>query len=552
MPPWPPEAGYGDFEDSRRLSDEQIQRIARWIDSGMPEGNPGDLPPAPRFTEGWQMGRPDLVVQIPRAFTLPAAGGDVFRNFVVSPDLKETRYVRAIELRPGNKRVVHHANVVLDRAHILRQRDGKDGQPGFPGMDVITESGSEFEPDSHFLFWKPGSPAQRTPDDMGWRLGAGDDLVLNLHLQPSGKPETVQPMLGLYFAKQPPRRFPMLLQLEDDGSIDIPPGSPDFSITDHLTLPVDCQVLAIYAHAHYVGKRIEAWAAMPDGSRRWLLRIDDWNINWQAVYTYREPVALSKGATVHMRITYDNSAENPRNPNRPPKRVRAGDRAEDEMGHVWLQVLPRENAQRDPRKTLQEALMQRRLEKYPSDFVANFNLGALLQLDGSDQKALVYFGRALGVRPESAVARNDLAVSLMMLGRLEDAVRELRTILEREPAYANARYNLARALAAQGDSEAALSVFAAYVQDYPQDSQARVHLSSLYIARRRYAEALPHLEEAARLKPDDADIATNLGSVLALTGDLAGAISAYERALKIDPNHKTARENLTRARSSKR
>ncbi|MCU1274840.1 MAG: hypothetical protein JWO48_2271, partial [Bryobacterales bacterium] len=268
MPPWPPEPGYGDFEETRRLSDDQIQRIARWIESGMPEGIPADLPPAPRFSEGWQLGPPDLVVQIPRAFTLPAAGADVFRNFVVSPELKETRYVRALELRPGNKRVVHHANVVLDRAHTLRQRDGKDGQPGFPGMDVITESGAEFEPDSHFLFWKPGSPAQRTPEDMAWRLGAVDDLIVNLHLQPSGKPETVQPMLGLYFAKQQPRRFPMLLQLEDDGAIDIPPGSRDFSITDQLTLPVDCEMLAIYPHAHYVGKRIEAWAVMPDGSRR--------------------------------------------------------------------------------------------------------------------------------------------------------------------------------------------------------------------------------------------------------------------------------------------
>jgi len=549
MPPWPPEPGYGDFQATRRLSDGQIQLFAQWVESGTPQGNPADLPAAPHFPEGWELGPPDLVVQIPRPFTLPASGGDVFRNFVAPLEIKETRYVRAIELRPGNKRVVHHANVVLDRARALRQRDGADGQPGFPGMDVATEAGAEFEPDSHFLFWKPGSPAQQTPDDMAWRLNAGDDLIVNLHLQPSGKPESVQPMLGLYFAKHPPRRFPMLLQLEHDGAIDIPPGSRDFSVTDQLTLPVDCQVLAIYPHAHYLGKQVEAWATTPGGKRQWLVRINDWNINWQAVYTYREPVRLPKGATVEMRITYDNSAGNPRNPNHPPERVRSGDRSQDEMGHVWLQVLPDKHDREDPRVALQEALMRRRLEKYPSDFVAHFNLGGVLQMEGKHQEGLDQYQKALLVNPASAAARNNLATSLMMLDRLDDAIRELRETLARDPGYAKARYNLARALEARGDAEAAIASFVEYVKDHPEDAQARVHLSGLYIKERRYAEASPHLREAAHLEPGDADIVVNLGTVLALQGDLEGAVAAYQQALRIDPNHKTARANLDRARA---
>ena len=555
MPPWPPEPGYGDFEGARRLSEDQIQKIARWVEGGTTEGRPTDLPPAPHFTEGWELGEPDLLAQIPRPFALPGGGGDVFRNFVVALDLKETRYVRAIELRPGNKRVVHHANVLVDHSRSWRQRDGQDGQPGFPGMDLITESGAEFEPDSHFLFWKPGSPAQQTPDDMAWRLSPGDDLIVNLHLQPSGKAETVQPVLGLYFAKQPPRRFPMLLQLEHDGAIDIPPGARDFAVTDELTLPVDCDVLAIYPHAHYVGKRIEAWAILPGGGRRWLVRINDWDINWQAVYTYGEPVRLPKGATVHMRIEYDNSAENPRNPNHPPKRVLSGDRSVDEMGHVWLQVLPHGESQRghqdqrDPRVALEEALMRRRLQKYPSDFVANFNLGGLLQTDGKHQEALGYFEKALAARPDSASAPNNHATSLLVLGRLEEAVRELREVLTRDPGYASARYNLARALEAQGDAGPAIALFLEYVKERPEDAQAHVHLSNLYIAERRYEDALSQLREAARLKSDDADIATNLGSALAILGHIEEAIAAYERALDLDPNHKTARANLERARA---
>jgi len=548
MPPWPPEPGYGDFEGTRRLSDSQIRMFAQWVESGTREGNPADLPTAPHFPDGWELGPPDLVVQIPRPFTLPASSGDVFRNFVVPIELKQTRYIRAIELRPGNKRVVHHANVVLDRARSLRQRDGADGQPGFPGMDVVTEAGAEFEPDSHFLFWKPGLPAQQTPDDMAWRLNPGDDLIVNLHLQPSGKLEMVRPALGLYFAKDPPRRFPMLLQLEHDGAIDIPPGSQDFSVMDKLTLPVDCEVLAIYPHAHYVGKRIEAWATMPGGERMDLLRINDWNINWQAVYTYREPVRLPKGAAVQMRITYDNSAGNSRNPNHPPERVRSGNRSHDEMGHVWLQVLPDKQDQQDPRVILQEALMRRRLEKYPSDFVAHFNLGGVLQMEGKHQEALEHYQRALVVNPASAAARNNLATSLVMVDRLDDAIRELKEALARDLGYANARFNLARALEARGDIDGAIASFVECVKDHPDDAQVRVHLSGLLIKERRYREALPHLREAARLAPGDPDVVVNLGTVLALQGDVEGAIAAYQQALRIDPNHKTARANLDRAR----
>jgi hypothetical protein len=138
---------------------------------------------------------------------------------------------------------------------------------------------------------------------MAWRLEAGSDLIVNLHLQPSGKPETIDAELGLYFAKQPPRQFPMLLQLEHDGAIDVPAGATRFAVTDHLKLPIAVDVLAVYPHTHYIGKRIEAWAELPGGERRPLLLIDDWDINWQATYTYRKPAALPAGTTLAMEIT---------------------------------------------------------------------------------------------------------------------------------------------------------------------------------------------------------------------------------------------------------
>jgi tetratricopeptide (TPR) repeat protein len=551
MPPWPPEPGYGEFAGERRLTDSQLRLIADWVKQGALEGNPAQLPPAPQFTEGWQIGPPDLIVKMPKPYVVAAGGSDVFRNFVIPVGVKQTKYVRAVELRPGNTRVVHHANMVIDRSQLLRQRDGEDGRPGFPGMDVMTEgSPTAFDPDSHFLFWKPGSVLEPEPEGMSWRLDPGTDLILNLHLQPTGKREILQPTIGFYFTSQPSALFPMLLQLENDGALDIPPGERSFTVTDHLKLPVAVDVLAIYPHAHYVGKQVEAWATLPDGTRRWLIKINDWDINWQAVYTYRRPIALAAGTILAMRITYDNSSANPRNPSNPPVRVRGGDRSIDEMGHVWLQVLPKKQSQEDPRLALQDASMRRRLEKYPADFLAHYNLGALCQLRGNMPEALLYYQQALHVKPDNTTARNSLAAALMSEDRLDEAIAQLREALRIDPSYLNARYNLARALAAKGDLDTSAAEYSEFLKQKPDDPDAQAALGGILLVQHRYQESLPHFREAARLKPNDADIQTNLGALLAMEGDLTGATQAFEHALRINPNHETARADLARARAS--
>jgi Flp pilus assembly protein TadD len=549
MPPWMPEPGHGDFAGSLRLSDAQIDLLARWVSEGMAEGNPGDMPPAPRFTEGWQLGTPDLIVRMSQVYHLNAAAGDVFRNFVLPVNLKETKYVRAFELRPGNKRVVHHANVIIDRSRLLRRRDGEDGQPGFGGMDVITEVTGEFDPDSHFLFWKPGSPVQQEPAGMPWKLDPGSDLIVNLHLQPSGKPEIVDAELGLYFTDQAPSLHPMLLQLEHDGALDIPPGSRSFSVTDHLKLPVAVSLLAIYPHAHFLGKEVDAWAELPDGKRLSLLKINHWDINWQASYRYREAIDLPAGTTVAMRIGYDNTAENPRNPSHPPKEVRAGNRSQDEMGHVWLQVLPApSNSEDDPRLILQQALMRRRLEKYPADFVADFNLGATLQQLGHPDEAFSYLTEAVRLQPSNVTARNNLAVALFAMDRFDAAAKEFRHALALDPGYRNARYNLARTLSAKGDNASALAELRVYLQTNPDDFEAHSFAGRLLASAGKFAEALPHFRRAAELEPENADVLTNLGAALASAGDFAGAVPVFERALKMDPSNAVARDNLARAR----
>ena len=551
MPPWLPEEGYGEFAGERRLTDGQIHLIAAWVKAGEPEGPLAGMPALPRFAPGWQLGTPDLVVEAKRPYTTPADGQDVFWNFILTPGVKTTRYVKAIEIRPGNRRIVHHANLLEDRTHSARRQEKSPGE-GFPGMDLTIEADA-FDPDSHFLFWKPGSVPSVERDGMAWRLAPGDDLVLNVHLQPSGKREEVRPSVGLYFTDHPTTKFPMLVQLEHDGALDIPPGDADFLVTDDFRLPMDADALAVYPHAHYLGKLLEGYATLPDGRREWLIRIPDWDLNWQAVYQYRRPVFLPKGTVISMRFHYDNSGRNPRNPHRPAVRVRGGNQSTDEMGHLWLQLLPR--GEGDQRAVLQEAMMMRRLEKYPADFSAHFNLGALMLSRKQPDAAIGYLREALRAQPEQSAALNALGAAFEMGGQFAEAEKEFRHALRAEPEYTNARYNLANALAAQGNLEAAEEEFRRVVAAAPEDKAARDHFVEALKDTGGAAERAGELQEAAKryaeavkLAPGDAEARNSYGVVLARTGALAAAAEQFAAALKSDPSNEVARRNLELAR----
>ena len=210
------------------------------------------MPPQPQFVKGWQLGKPDLIVKAAKPFQLPASGIDTYWNFILPIPINESRWVKAVEIRPGDKRLVHHANILVDRLELSRKMETQPGA-GFGGMEIRIES-ELFDPDSHFLFWKPGTVPYVEPDGMALRLDKGTDLVLNTHLQPSGKPEMIEPSIGIYFTDKPATEHPMLLQLECDSQLDIPPGDANFVVHDEFTLPLDVDVLAIYPHAHYLGK----------------------------------------------------------------------------------------------------------------------------------------------------------------------------------------------------------------------------------------------------------------------------------------------------------
>jgi mono/diheme cytochrome c family protein len=333
MPPWKPEHGYGDFIGERRLNDDQIKLIGEWVKAGAPEGDPAALPPLPKFAEGWVLGEPDMVVKMPEAYTLHAEGKDVFRCFVIPLNLDEDKYVKAVDFRPGNPKIVHHALFFLDATGKARELDEKDPGPGYPGA-----GGPGFLPTGSLGGWSPGYRARYLPDDVGRAVRKGSDLIIQEHLHPSGKEEREQSMLGLYFAKTPPAKvtnaFPKIA-----GPINIPAGERKYEVNDTFTVPIDVTLIGITPHAHLLCKEIKVDANFLDGSSRPLIWIKHWDWNWQDLYLYQEPVRVPAGTKIVSHYVYDNSAENPTNPSTPPKRVRWGEQTTDEMAIVFFQIV---------------------------------------------------------------------------------------------------------------------------------------------------------------------------------------------------------------------
>lgn len=367
-------------------------------------------------------------------------------------------------------------------------------------MDLkIPHSGLDFP--SHFLFWKPGGIPWIEPDGLSCRLDPGDDLVLNTHLMTMGMPMQVQPAIGLYFTDKPPNRFPILIELENDKALDIPAGEHDFILRDSFRLPVDSDVLAIYPHAHYRGHVLEAYATLPDGRRKWLIRIQDWNPRWQAVYHYREAVYLPKGSLIKMVYHYDNSANNVRNPSRPPQRVLAGNQSTDEMGHLWLQLLPR--GPFDRRCEIEEALMRHRLSKDPADFGARVTLGALMLAGFNPAAAVTMLEEAVRLQPSQPEGHNWLGVALEVVGRTREAIAQFRMALNLQSDYADARLNLAKALVKTGNFGEAVANFRQAAQSYPRDAEVHTDFGEVLLRQGKLAEALEQFNQALAIDNSD-------------------------------------------------
>jgi Flp pilus assembly protein TadD len=507
MPPWKVEPAIGHFQGQRPLTDAELATLTAWVAAGTPEGNRAETPALPRFADGWLLGTPDLIVTIPEPFVLNAEPTDSFRIFAIPIPVKGRTYVRGIEFHPGNPRVVHHANIRVDRTPTSRRLDEADPLPGYDGLMPRT---AEY-PDGHFLGWTPGQVAPLVGPDLAWTLEPGSDLVVQLHMQPSGAVERVAPSIGLYFSDRPSARTPTILRLGSQG-IDIPPGDGRYVIRDAYTLPVDVDILAIQPHAHYRAKEIVGTATFPDGTSRRVMHIRDWDFRWQHVYRLVDPLPLPKGTTLSMEYTYDNSSANVRNPEVPPTRVLWGQRSKDEMGDLWFQLLPKQEKDRArlnaeiTQKMVAEDIVgyETMLSVTPGDHELHDDVALLYLGLGKPQDAVRHFRASVQARPDSAPAHYNLGTALAVAAQYDEAVREYERAIALDANYAVAYANLGGVLLQQGRSRDAVARLEKAVQLNPRNAEALNSLSAAYAAEGRVEDALTAIDRALKLNPSDA------------------------------------------------
>jgi hypothetical protein len=292
-------------------------------------------------------------------------------------------------------------------------------------------------PDGFYLVWTPGQTATPPIAGQAWRIDGETDLVLQLHMQPTGKVESVHPSIALYFTDVAPT-VPRMTWRIGDRPLDIPPGAK-YEMRDETALPVDVELLTIFPHLHYLGRTVRVWARFADGGERTLLTIDDWDPAWQEKYVLAEPLRVPAGATLAMALGYDNSEGNPRNPNQPPARVHTGERSVDEMGNVTFEL--RLANERD-KVRLREAKYRREIERGGGGAHAFYNLGNTLAEQGRFADAVAAYRRALAVAPSLLPAHANLGRALLMSGDTAAAIAEFEAALKIDPANARVRAQL--------------------------------------------------------------------------------------------------------------
>jgi Flp pilus assembly protein TadD len=556
MPPWLPAQGEETFVDARRLSEEERQTLDAWVAAGMPRGeqtvDAGVAPVQGPARPPGGLEAPDLEVTLDTPYLLPADGPDVYRSFVFPLELDGVRYVRAVEIRPGNLRVAHHASLGLDRGGSARHLDGLDESPGFDGV----WSGLGQSPPGHFVGWAPGKGPVVSPDGLAWRLDPGRDLVLQLHMVPSGRPERVRPSVVLRFAGEPPSARAVLLRV-GSTRLDIPAGEARHEATDRFVLPVDVHVLAVSPHAHYLTRDIRVTARPPGAPEMSLLDIPAWDFRWQEDYRYRAPLALPAGTEIAARLVFDNSTGNVANPHVPPRRVVYGPATTDEMGDVWLQVLParaadarrleREVAEREARAQVDGYRLL--VGAQPRVALHRVTLGTLLLGLGRRDEAIGELRRAVAIDGSLALAHYGLGVAAQRAGRLDEAGRALERALALEPRYAEAAHALGHVALAMGNALEAGRRFEQAVALRPGFADGWNSLGTLRAGRRDVVGALAAFERAIAAEPDHREALNNLAILVARRGDPSRAVALLERAVEAHPDDESSRQNLAVARS---
>jgi len=346
MPPWHADATAGTFLNERRLSAAEKETIARWVNNGAPQGDPREIPPVPVFVEGWTFGKPDAVVSMSQPFNVPAAGTIEYQYFSVPTNFKEDKWVQGIEIRPGNRSVVHHVLVFASEPGsaarpqpFVPSNPGPAGPGAQLGPAVVAAVRNRLQNANSargplIATTAPGTNAVVFQPGQALRIKAGSILTLQVHYTAIGKPEKDSSSVGFIFAKEPPKQ-----EVRTSSFINvqfaIPPGAENHRVDSQIEFTADAHIVALFPHTHLRGKRWEYQLTYPDGREQVVLSVPRYDFNWQTYYEYAKPIAVPKGSRLLAIAHYDNSANNKANPNSGVE-VRWGDQTWEEMQYSGI------------------------------------------------------------------------------------------------------------------------------------------------------------------------------------------------------------------------
>jgi hypothetical protein len=348
MPPWHADARFGHFANDRSLSEADIHKLVAWVESGTPQGSPKDAPKPVTFPVGWRIGKPDLIVEMPVAFDVPATGILNYQYIIVPSGFTEDKWVQAVEVRPGNRTVVHHA--------VLFSRDPGGEYAAAAPKGEFFELAKFYKPSArpkdekmfsavsepeHLQVYAPGADPIQLGPGQARLIKAGSDIIFEMHYTPNGTAATDRTSVGFVFAKSPVAERVHTIRINNGTILAIPPNEPDHRMQSQVHLTQDVRVVSFQPHMHLRGKSMEFSAVYPSGETEILLRVPKYDFHWQMSYYLDKPKLLPKGTLFICKASWDNSPNNPYNPH-PEKRVLGGFQSEDEMmaGFVDLGIAP--------------------------------------------------------------------------------------------------------------------------------------------------------------------------------------------------------------------
>jgi hypothetical protein len=357
MPPWFADPQYGHFRNDPSMTRQEIDTLVDWVDRGAAEGTPAGGPKPREFPTGWNIGKPDAVIEMPNGYQVPAKGTIDITYIIIPTNFGEDKWVQAAEVRPGNRALVHHVNVIVQRRDPKAPRTHQPGVPYTnPYVAPKMEPGARIvrgQPAAEFLVgYVPGYQYKNWEPGQAKLIPAGADIILQLHYSTNGKSGDDRTTVGFVFAKEPPRER-VLSAVAKSWDFVIPPGAPNHEVRSSVKFASDVKLVSLHPHMHYRGRDYEYRAIYPTGESEILMRVPRWDFNWQMTYFLKEPKLLPKGTTIECVAHYDNSANNPFNPN-PAATVTYGEQTWDEMMSGWVEVAF--DPAKDPRSLFDQAV----------------------------------------------------------------------------------------------------------------------------------------------------------------------------------------------------